>query len=119
MKGLFVSAWAAFWGIIVLRALGVQFHWKSAACLTLLLAIVAGGSYFLRVHEFIADGTAVLIEPNVTVREGDGTEFAEVTELRSAEGRVVQVLDRRQDWIQIALSGGSAGWIPAHTGEEI
>ncbi len=31
MKGIFISAWATFWGIIALRAMRVQFHWKTAA----------------------------------------------------------------------------------------
>jgi tetratricopeptide (TPR) repeat protein len=119
MKGLFISTWAAFWGIIALRALRVQFHWKAAASITLLCATLAAGSYFLRVTEFIADGTAVLVEPNVTIREGDGSEFAELTELRSAEGRVVKVLDRRGDWVRISLASGTAGWIPSDTSEEI
>ncbi len=119
MKGLLISAWAAFWGIIALRALRFQFHWKAFASITLLCATLAAGSYFLRVTEFVADGTAVLVERNVTIREGDGSEFAEVTELRSAEGRVVKVLDRRGDWVRISLASGTAGWIPADTSEEI
>ncbi len=119
IKGIFLSAWAAFWGIIALRALQVQFHWKTAACLTLLCATLAAGSYFLRVIEFSADGTAVFVEPNVTIREGDGSEFAEVSDLRSAEGRVVQILDRRGDWVRIGLPSGTSGWIPADTSEEI
>jgi tetratricopeptide (TPR) repeat protein len=119
MKGLFISAWATFWGIIALRVLGIRFHWKTSACITLLCATLAAGSYFLRVTEFIADDTAVLVEPNVTIREGDGIDFAEVTELRSAEGGVIQVLDRRGEWIRIALESGTSGWIPVDTSEEI
>lgn len=124
MKGLFIAAWTAFWGIIVLRTLRVQFHWKTAACATLLLAALTGGSYLLRIEEFVADDAAVLTEPVVTIREGDGLEFPKIQEIQDAEGRLVQILDRRGGWVRIALDRvGSqpptTGWILQDESEPI
>ena len=61
--------------------------------------------------EFVRDDTAVLVAAEVSIRSGDGSEFAEITALSSAEGRVVRVLDRRDNWVRIGLKGGTTGWI--------
>jgi hypothetical protein len=119
MRGLFVSAWAALWCILILRVLRFQFHWKTAALLTFLCATLAASSYLLRVSPLARDDTAVLVEPTVSLRAGDGAEFAEIRQLSDAEGRVVRVLDRRGDWTRIGLDGGAGGWIPADGCEEI
>jgi tetratricopeptide (TPR) repeat protein len=119
IKGLCISAWTAFWGIIALRVLRFEFHWKSAAFLTLCCFGLTAASYFVRIAEFVRDDTAVLVIPELSVREGDGTEFAEITALSDAEGRLVKVLDQRGDWMRISLDSGTTGWIPLESSERI
>ena len=119
MIGISIAAWAAFWCILVLRTIGVQFYWKSAAAITLGCAVLAAGSYLLRVTPFLRNDVAVLTSDAVSVREGDGEEFAEITKLTAAEGRVVEVLDRRGGWLRIGLQSGTAGWVRADESETI
>jgi hypothetical protein len=119
IKGLCISAWTALWGIIALRVLRFEFHWKSAAFLTLCCFGLTAASYFVRIAEFVRDDTGVLVIPELSVREGDGTEFAEITALSDAEGRLVKVLDQRGDWMRISLDSGTTGWIPVESCEQI
>jgi hypothetical protein len=119
IKGLLVSAWFTFWGIVALRLFRFRFHWKSAALLTLCCVALTATSYSLRVAEYVRDDTAVLVAAEVSLRSGDGSEFAEFTTLSSAEGRLVQVLDRRDSWVRIGLDGGTTGWIERAACEEI
>jgi len=79
---------------------------------------LATSSYFLRVAQFVRDDIAVLVSRDVSIRRGDGPEFAELRALSDAEGRVVKILDRRDDWIRIRVDGDT-GWIPADVSEEI
>ncbi len=119
VRDTLLVAWALLWGIISLRILRFRFHWKSAASLTLLCVLVAGGSYLLRVVEFARDDTAVVVQPTISIREGDGNEFRELTEVSNAEGRVVTILDRRGDWMRIDVDGEASGWVIAKASEEI
>ena len=119
MRGLFVASWAVSWGIVLIRLLGVRFAWKSAAVLTLAIALLASGSWLVRVQQYTGDDMAVLVRPDVSLREGDGEEFAEIRSLDDAEGRLVQVLDRRSGWFRVDLGRGTSGWLPANNLAEI
>lgn len=117
-RGLLVSAWFAFWGILMLRVLRFRFHWRAAALLTGCCVLLTSGLCFLRTADYVRDGTAVLVATDISLRSGDGEEFPEQTVL-SAEGSVVQVLDRRGDWTRIELDDGAVGWIDSDSCEEI
>ena len=113
MQAIAVVSWIAFWLLVAIRLFKASVPWKAAAACLLLVAFVSGGSYFLRVGEFVADTSGVLIGDSISVRTGDGESFPERTALSSADGTIVQVLDQRQDWIQIELKSGVQGWVNA------
>lgn len=119
MKGIAVAAWLVLWCVIALRLLRVPLAWKSAASATLVVTVLAAGSYFLRVAEYARDDVAVLTSPAVSVRQGDGLEFPEIRQVTGVEGRAVTVLQRRGDWLRIGLDDGTAGWVGADAAEEI
>jgi hypothetical protein len=56
-------------------------------------------------------GTAVVITDNTTVRSGpfDDAQSAFITR----DGAELSVLDRRDDWVQVADGAGKSGWLPA------
>ncbi len=77
----FTIAWVAFWITLSSRVLGLAKSWKPLAGLMLVVASLCGGSYLLRVRDFTRDDCAVLVSSSVSLREGDGNEFAEVSKL--------------------------------------
>lgn len=119
VKGAFLTAWAAFWGILALRLANIRYRWKSAATVTLLIAAITGGSYAMRVWAHTRDNTAVLVNNNLVLRKGDGEEFPVERELNERAGEVVQVLDHRGTWTHIRLDNGTTGWIDQHDAQSI
>jgi tetratricopeptide (TPR) repeat protein len=56
--------------------------------------------------------TAVIIEPAATARSGP---FAEAQDAFQAhDGEELAVLDRRDNWLQVADGSGRIGWLPAN-----
>jgi tetratricopeptide (TPR) repeat protein len=111
---LLVTAWLVFWISLLLRALRLAVPWKTLAGLSMLAILFCGGSYWLAVAPVLRDDIGVLVEAEVTVYQGDGTEFPTVTKLSNAEGRLVKVLAARGDWVQLE-SDSTIGWVPRRT----
>jgi uncharacterized protein YgiM (DUF1202 family) len=76
------------------------------------IAMTAFTSYRLRVTEFTADDQAILVQANLSLRAGDGTEFDVVRELPGSDGRLVRVLTQRGQWHKVEFGDGSTGWLP-------
>jgi len=126
MKGIFAVAWVMFWITLAYRLVRRRRHAASShpvaikllAAGLLLVAVIAGSSYWLRVAEFRADGIAVLVGEAV-VRQGDGEEFPVMTAVESAEGAIVAVLASRGGWMQVRLPDGTIGWVAQENAEVI
>ncbi|HUA37696.1 MAG TPA: SH3 domain-containing protein [Candidatus Sulfopaludibacter sp.] len=54
--------------------------------------------------------TAVVIEPEATARSGPFTEAQDLFKVQN--GAELAVLDRRNDWLQVADGSGRIGWLP-------
>ncbi len=102
--------WTCFWACIALRLLRVSFPWKTLTTVTLLLLVMTAASYAASVQHLRSDKTAILVEPKVAVRSGDGENFPSTAHWDECEGQSVTVLHRRGDWVQVRGSG-QTGWV--------
>ncbi|MDA7874869.1 BatD family protein [Rhodopirellula sp.] len=113
MLALALIAWIGVWGLIAWRLISRPLHWKLPTTCLVLLAFAAFASYELRVSEFSMDNQAVVTQPNISLRDGDGSEFEIVRETPFLGGDTVQVLDQRGSWHKVKLSNGQSGWLPS------
>lgn len=104
-------AWALLFSALAVRT---RRELIGGAGLLVLIAIFAGlnligwtaRSYQLRQHP-----VAVVLSAEVTLRSGRDLQSVDLARLHAgAEGRVVE---RTDDWVQVALSSGQRGWLPA------
>jgi tetratricopeptide (TPR) repeat protein len=76
------------------------------AALTILSATVLG----LQAMNHFSNATAVVIAENVTARSGPFDDAQKV--FTANDGAELSVLDRRDDWVQVANGAGKSGWLP-------
>ena len=114
-KLMLILAFFAWWSalsMVAWRIVSSPQHWKVPVTCLLVIAMTAFTSYRLRVTEFTADDQAILVQANLTLRAGDGTEFDVVRELPASDGRLVRVLTHRGQWHKVEFGDGSTGWLP-------
>jgi tetratricopeptide (TPR) repeat protein len=104
--------WFCAWTCIALRLLRVQFPWKTLTAASLMLFVTTAVSYGNSVETFRRQDTGILVEPQLALRSGDGTNFSSTANWEQCEGQSVMVLHRRGDWLQVR-GNGQTGWVPA------
>jgi tetratricopeptide (TPR) repeat protein len=105
-----------FWGLLaarLLRPASELLRWVQVAILVLLLALAAS----LAVRWFSPHRSAVITSLEVEARSGTGV--ADVVRFKLHTGTEVRLLERRPDWLRIALPDGNQGWIPADQAEVV
>lgn len=83
-----------------------------ATLLALGLVIVGGRLYDERAHP-----PGVVLADQVDVHSGPGSDY--LVEFTLHAGAEVRVVERRGDWVRIALPGGLQGWVPEAAADEI
>jgi tetratricopeptide (TPR) repeat protein len=109
-------AMAAFWSTFILLttrqirpAPGAKLKNTTSICMT--LAILSGTCLGLQAANHFSEQTAVMIEDNVTARSGPFDEAQSAFTMR--DGAELSVLDRHDDWVQVANGAGKTGWLSA------
>jgi len=110
---LAIVCWYGIWIAVALRLAGVRVAWKSLATIALCSSLAAGGLYFYVERQLSPGSRAVVVAESVSLRAGDGENFAEVAAVSSSEGRAVSVLHQRGDWAQVRI-GNQTGWLHRH-----
>jgi tetratricopeptide (TPR) repeat protein len=106
---IMVVAWFALWISAGLRAAGIHFPWKSAACAFALLFIFAAFSSVLH-WQSSARHLAVVIEPQTA-----STNHVGVWNSNLGPGQIVEILHRRGDSVRVRTANGHSAWLPATT----
>ena len=99
-----------FWGALALRRryrASEILRWLSMAALALTLAL--GTSLALRLVN--PERVAVVIPQEIQAHSGNDTES--VVRFKLQAGAEVRVVERRGDWLRVALPSGEQGWIEA------
>jgi len=82
----------------------------SATWIFIALTIFSGTVLGLQAASHFSSATAVVIEDNVTARSGPFDDAQSAFTAR--DGAELSVLDRRDDWLQVADGSGKTGWLP-------
>jgi tetratricopeptide (TPR) repeat protein len=111
-----VFAMIAFWATFILlttRQLRPALvpKLKTATQIFAALTIISAAALGLQAVNHFSKQTAVVIADNVTARSGP---FDDAQNAFTAhDGAELSVLDRRDDWVQVADGSGKTGWLPA------
>jgi uncharacterized protein YgiM (DUF1202 family) len=84
------------------------------AAILLFLGILSIG---IRLLDERGPPPAVVVAAEVTVRSGPGDDY--LTEFALHAGAEVRLVERRGDWVRIALPGDLQGWVPDETVTEL
>jgi tetratricopeptide (TPR) repeat protein len=84
---------------------------KSATWIFAALTIFSGTILGVQAANHFSKQTAVVVSANVTARSGPFDDAQNVFTTR--DGEELSVLDRRDDWVQVADGSGKIGWLPA------
>jgi tetratricopeptide (TPR) repeat protein len=111
-----VFAAIAFWLTFLLLAAkqlrpAFAMKLKNAIWIFAALTIFSGTILGVQAANHFSKQTAVVVAANVTARSGpfDDAQSA----FTAHDGAELRVLDRREDWIQVADGSGKIGWLPA------
>jgi len=85
---------------------------KSATRIFTALTIFAGTVLGLQAADHFSSATAVVIADSVTARSGPFDDAQSAFTAR--DGAELSVLDRRDDWVQVANGAGKSGWLPVN-----
>jgi tetratricopeptide (TPR) repeat protein len=84
-----------------------------AAGLTAALALCFAGSFGWKAYESDFLRRGVVVAEKADIRSGPGTD--NITVVTIHEGMQLRVLGQTQDWLQVSLPNGWAGWLPSET----
>ncbi|QDS96513.1 Tetratricopeptide repeat protein [Roseimaritima multifibrata] len=101
----------AFWGLLILRLVYLQFPVWKYAVVPLALLLLCGGALFWSPAQTQPSFNAIIVAGNVSLRSGDGAGFDPVTTIEEAQGHRVERLATRGDWAQVKTADGHIGWI--------
>jgi tetratricopeptide (TPR) repeat protein len=103
-----------FWALFALLALrqlkpALTPKLQTATCLAVLLTIFSGAVLALQAANRFNASIAVVTSADATARSGPFDEAQSVFSAR--DGAELKVLDRHDDWVQVANGAGKIGWL--------
>ena len=117
LQTVFAVSSVVFWTFMVFWTLRFQFPVAQWAAVPFLLLLICGiGLYW---SDGIEQPLAIVVAEEAHLRTGDGLEFPKVAKIQAAEGMESTIVDRRNDWVRVELSGGQAGWLPESQVESV
>ena len=85
----------------------------TVAAVAAVVAVAMGGSVAAELVGSQAD-VAVVVAPEVVARRGDGAAYEASFDGALHAGTELVVVERRNDWYQVALADGRRAWLPEH-----
>ena len=85
----------------------------TVAAAAVVVAVAMGGSAAVELVGSQADA-AVVVAPEVVARRGDGAAYEASFDGALHAGTELVVVERRNDWYQVALADGRRAWLPQH-----
>jgi len=121
VTSLFLGLYLLCMALALIWILGHGRRWASgagvAAAGALVLAIGAGGWMIAQGRERSASSDAIVLQEKVDVLSGPGSENTLLASIH--EGTKVRIHNRREEWVQVTLPDGRAGWMRGESLGEI
>jgi tetratricopeptide (TPR) repeat protein len=115
------GAYLLFFAVLLIRILSrrdpVRRWCRNLILLSGALLLLFGANVLARIHDDSARVDAVIVADEAAGRSGPGETFTEIFRLHA--GAEVVVHNRRDSWVQVALSNGMAGWLPTDVLDEV
>ena len=111
LRSLFAITWLVTWGLILARLFVVVPAFKTTIGLMALLAVTSGTLYAAHISHYQGDNAVILVKPNIQLREGDGEQFPERSDINLVEGSRLTLNQTRGDWLRVTTSQDQSGWI--------
>ena len=74
---------------------------------------ISGYLYAKQIREFQNEDAAILIEPTVQLKAGNGEEFETIHTASDSEGKIVNRIEDRGKWMLVQFEADLQGWIHA------
>jgi tetratricopeptide (TPR) repeat protein len=114
---LFAIFYASFWTFAGIRIFTRRPFTRWGLGVTLLFTLLFGASVFMDSRQSAMSHTGVILDPEVTGRQGDAESYQPSFEEPLHGGTEFALLEDRGAWWQIELPDGRSSWIPAKSGE--
>lgn len=111
------TCWWLFWGIVAARALRVpagrrlRSSLRAATWCTAAGWLLMGGSAIADEALARARPVAVVLEPDVVLRKGNGEGYERAIVETLGPGVEAGLLERRAGWVRLGLADGRSGWV--------
>ena len=114
--GIGWPAWWLFWGIVAFRALRpaagrARTVLRAATWVAAAGWVILGGSVIADELLARARPVAVVVEPDVVVRKGNGEGYERAIVETLSPGVEARLLERRPAWVRLGLADGRSGWV--------
>jgi tetratricopeptide (TPR) repeat protein len=114
---LFAIFYASFWTFAGIRIFTRRPFTRWGLGVTLLFTLLFGASLFMDSRQSAMGHAGVILDPEVTGRQGDAESYQPSFEEPLHGGTEFTLLEDRGAWWQIELPDGRSSWIPAKRGE--
>lgn len=105
------SAWGLLFILLAIRLVRFVPGWLPGALALGAITLFGLGSWSVRSYSVARHPVAVVIVDEVTLRSGRDVMSTDLARLH--EGAEASVVERTDDWVQVSLSTGLRGWMPA------
>ena len=106
-----ITVYALFWACLIGRTLIGRIRWAYPAAVCLVLCVTLAISVGLDLRRAAGHHEGVITANDVTVRKGNGLDYAPQFEQTLSEGVEFEVLEQRGSWLHLRLADGKDGWI--------
>lgn len=117
--GVLILSSLLFWGVHIARVFGYRFAVWRYSIMPLILLMISLSSAILTSAQPRSENRGIIVTDNLLLRTGDGDQFDAVVALDSAQGRCVQILVQRGNWLQVRTRHGHVGWLPSRDVESL
>ncbi|MCA9008225.1 MAG: BatD family protein, partial [Planctomycetaceae bacterium] len=117
--GVLILSSLLFWGVHIARVFGYRFAVWRYSIMPLILLMISLSSAILTSAQPRSENRGIIVTDNLLLRTGDGDQFDAVVALDSAQGRRVQILVQRGNWLQVRTRHGHVGWLPSRDVESL
>jgi len=106
-----VIAWALLFVVLTIRFVRSFPGWVAATVTLAVLTILGLSGWVARSYQTSRHPVAIVLAEEVTLRSGRDVSSTDLAKLH--EGAESRVVERSDGWVQVSLSTGLRGWLPA------